>query len=92
MSIPPLWGDVGVEKWSSFLVSGTQSTVFWHPKLGTFGKSARFQVLKMGLWMPKNENGDHFFTPTSPQNGGIDICVVLLSLLGALMHRKEQEM
>ena len=48
MSIPPFWEDVGVKKWSPFLDSGTQSTVFWYPKLGTFGKSVHF----LG---PKNE-------------------------------------
>ena len=26
--------------------------------------------------MPKNKNGDYFFTPTPPQNGGINISVV----------------
>ena len=27
--------------------------------------------------MPEYKNADHFFTPTSPQNGGINICLVL---------------
>ena len=33
---PPLWGDVGVKKWSQFLDSGTRSTTFGHLKIGTF--------------------------------------------------------
>ena len=44
MSIPPFWGDVGVKKWSPFLVSGARSTIFRYPKVGTFAKSAHFQV------------------------------------------------
>ena len=48
MSIPPFWGDVGVKKWSPFLFSATRSTIFWYPKLGTFGKSAHFQVPENG--------------------------------------------
>ena len=45
---PPFWGDVGIKKWSPFLDSGAQSPIFWHLKTGTFGESARFQVLKNG--------------------------------------------
>ena len=35
-------------KWSPFLDSGAQSPIFWYPKLGTFWKSACFQVPKNG--------------------------------------------
>ena len=55
MSIPPFWGDVGVKKWSPFLDSGTQSTVFWYPKLGTFAKSGCFQVPKNGTSGAQNK-------------------------------------
>ena len=48
MSTPPFWGDVGIKKWSPFLFSGTRSTIFWNLNLGTFGKSGRFQVPKIG--------------------------------------------
>ena len=40
------WGDVGIKKWSRFFCLGTRSAIFWHLKMGTFAKSARFQVTK----------------------------------------------
>ena len=48
MSSPPFWGDVGMKKWSPFLVPGTQSTIFWYLKTATFAKSAQIQVPKNG--------------------------------------------
>ena len=42
----PFWGDVGIKKWSRFFCLGTRSAIFWHLKMGTFAKSARFQVTK----------------------------------------------
>ena len=48
------------------------------PKVPNFGYQ------KTVLWVPETKNGDHFFTPTSPQNGGIDICSVRLSLLSGV--------
>ena len=56
MSIPPFWGDVGVKKWSPFLVSGTRSTIFLHLKTGTFAKSAQFWVPKNGTLSARNYN------------------------------------
>ena len=47
---PPFWGDVGVKKWSQFFYSGTWSPIFGHPKMGTFAKSAHFQVPENGFW------------------------------------------
>ena len=44
-------------------------------------KSAHFQGPKMGLEAHKSKNGDHFFTPPSPQNGGLGMCVMCLPLL-----------
>ena len=35
----------------------------------------------MGLQAPESKNGDHFFTPTSPQNGDENICFMRLPLL-----------
>ena len=39
-------GVVGVRKWSPFFCFGIQSPFFWRLKMGTFAKSARFQVQK----------------------------------------------
>ena len=44
-------------------------------------KVLMFRCPKMGLWSPDSKNGDHFFTPTSPKNGGIDICFMCLQIL-----------
>ena len=43
---------------------------------GPFGRCP-----KMGLLAPKSKNGDYFFTPISPQNGGQGICFMCLPLL-----------
>ena len=87
MSIPPFWGDVGVKKWSPFLDSGARSPIFGHLEMG---KVPTFRCPKMGLRVPESKNGDHFFTPTSPQNGGIDICFMRLPLLGELLANFEK--
>ena len=48
------------------------------PNLGAFGNMGGtfgiFRCPKMGLRAPKSKNGDHFFTRTPPQNGGLGIC------------------
>ena len=41
-----------------------------------FPKVPLFKCPKMGLWAPESKNVDHFFTPTSPQNDGTQICFV----------------
>ena len=41
----------------------------------SFGKSAHFQVPKMA------PNKKHFWMPTSPQNGGLHVCFMRVSLL-----------
>ena len=43
--------------------------------MGTFGI---FRCPKMGLRAPESKNGDHFFTRTPPQNGGLGICFMCL--------------
>ena len=40
--------NIYVKKFSPFLDSGSQSATFWYPKVGTFAKSARFQMSKNG--------------------------------------------
>ena len=42
-----------------------------------------FGCPKMGLQVPESKNWDHFFTPTSPQNGGVGVCFIHLPLLDA---------
>ena len=63
MLIPPCGGDVGMKKWSPFLVSGARSPIFGHRKVGIF---PIFRCPKMGLRAPESKNGDHFFTATPP--------------------------
>ena len=36
MSIPSFWEDVGVRKWSPFLVWGARSPIFGRLNMGTF--------------------------------------------------------
>ena len=78
MSHPQFWRDDGVKKWSPFLDSGARSPIFGHLKMP---KVPIFRCQKMGLRAPESKNGDHFFTPTYPQNGGIDFGFKHLPLL-----------
>ena len=73
MSIPPFWGDVGVKKWFLFLVSGNRRPIFKCPQ--------------MGLRVPETKPRNNFFMPTSPQNGGWDICVACLPLFGWVLSQ-----
>ena len=41
-----------------------------------------FRCQKMALRAPKQKNGDHFLTPTTPQNGVEHVCFMRLALLG----------
>ena len=72
---PPFWGGVRVKKWSSFFYSGTRNPIFGHLKMP---KVPIFRCPKMGLRAPESKNGDHFFTRTPPQNGGLGICFMCL--------------
>ena len=45
---PTIWGGVSRGFWSPFLDLGARSAIFWHLKMGTLAKSARFQVSKNG--------------------------------------------
>ena len=55
------------------------SPIFLQPKSL---KMAIFGCKKMGLWMPKSKNGDHFLSPTIPKNGGTDSCFTWISFWG----------
>ena len=57
--------------WSHIFVSRTGSALFGIPKSAKIARVPDFGYQKMRLWGTKIENGDHFFTPTSTQNGGI---------------------
>ena len=59
------WGDVGVKKWSPFLDSGAQSPLFGHEDISKFGHKKRRPLSQANI----------------PQNGGIDICFLHLTLL-----------
>ena len=72
---------VDVKKWSPFLDSGAESPIFWHLKTGTFGESARFQVLKNGTSDAETKKRRPLLTLTIPQNGGIHVRFVPLPLL-----------
>ena len=45
---PTILGGVSRGFWTPFLDLGAQSAIFWHLKMGTFAKSAPFQVPKNG--------------------------------------------
>ena len=59
---------------------------FWAPEYGHFWPKLQkvpiFRGPKMGLWVSVSKNWGHFFMPTFPQNGGMDICFMRLPLLG----------
>ena len=45
-------------------------------------KVSVFMCQKMALRRPKQKNGDHFLSPTTPQNGVQHVCFMRLALLG----------
>ena len=58
---------------------------FREPDTPKMPKMSNFGFTKMGLQVPETKDGNHFFTPTSPENGGKDICVLRLPLLGGVL-------
>ena len=58
---------------------------FWAPEYGHFWPKLQkvpiFRGPKMGLWVSVSKNWGHFFMPTFPQNGGMDICFMRFPLL-----------
>ena len=65
--------------------TNTYSTILggcWRGKVVSvfgFGHSkSHFRAPKMGLRVPKSKIWDHFFMPTSPQNGGASVCFIHL--------------
>ena len=45
---PTILGGVLRGFWSPFLDFGARSAIFWHLEMGTFGKSAHFEMPKKG--------------------------------------------
>ena len=70
---PTILGGVSRGFLSLFLVSGTQSPIFWHFKTVTFGKSGRFQVPKNGTSSAQIQKLTPKTSRKTPQNGGVDI-------------------
>ena len=62
-----------------FQIWASEVQFFLHPKSL---RLAVFRCQKMGLWMPKSQNKDHFLSPTIPKNGGIDTCFTWISFSG----------
>ena len=82
MSTAPFWGGVSRGFQTLLVDFGAQSLIFWHLKMGTFAKSAHFQV-------PKNETSSAGINQRSPktsrntpQNGAVDICFMHLAYSG----------
>ena len=69
-----VYSNIIGDRWRQKVVSvfkyGRQKSNFFAPKITKIGC---FLVPKMGLWMPKSENGHHQ-SPTIPKIGGIDTC------------------
>ena len=63
----------------NFFDLGIGSPIFFHPKMTIFSDLG---CNKMGLWMPKSKNGDHFLSPTISINGGTAPCFTLISFSG----------
>ena len=79
------FGAMLVWKVVSVFGLGRSKSHFWAPKHGLFWwfwpKMPMFRRPKMGLRAPQTINRDNFLTPTSSQNGGIDICFVRFPIL-----------
>ena len=55
MHIPPFLEYFGVKKWPQKFCRGTRNAIFF-PEIGTFAKSAHFNVLKNVTWSVQMEN------------------------------------
>ena len=77
---PQIWGKAPIG--SSNLGQSSHSSIRFVPtnrsKSNEMPKVPIFRCPKMGLRAPESKNGDHFFTRTPPQNGGLGICFMCL--------------
>ena len=62
-------------QWGALQEGGSPN--FVHMKTVTFAKSAQFGVPKLGLWMPKHINGDHFF---HANEGGREKMLIIVTI------------
>ena len=63
-----------------FFVSAPEVPFFGTWKRALLPKVPGFKWQKMALPAPRQKNGDHFLTPTSPQNGAEHNCFMRLAL------------
>ena len=83
-------GMLALKSGLHFFVSASEVPLFGTWKRALLAKVPIFKCQKMGLLAPESKNGDHFFTQTSPKNGGLHICFVRLSLLGGFWANFEK--
>ena len=70
---PTILGGVSQGFWTPFIDQGARSAIFWHVKTGTFGKSAHFQVPKIGTSSAPIFERTPKTSRNTPQNGWVDI-------------------
>ena len=80
--ILPFWGMLALTSGLRFFVSLLKMPLFGTLKLALLAKVPVLKCQKMALWVPKQKNGDHFFMPTTPQNGDKYVCFMRLAHLG----------
>ena len=86
MSIPPLLGDDGLIKVVSEFSFGHPKNHFWALENGHFWpKCSLLGTKKWDFEHPNLKTETTFISPTSPKNGGIDICFERLSLLSKIL-------
>ena len=68
-------GTASLQPWRFKPEGGSPN--FVHMKMVTFAKSAQFGVQKLGLWMPKHINGDHFF---HANEGGREKMLIIVTI------------
>ena len=61
---------------------GARSLIFWHLKVGTFAKSAHFQVPKNETLSAEINQRSPKTSQNTPQNDTVDICFMHLANLG----------
>ena len=83
---PTILGGVSRGFWTPFLNRVARSTIFWHLKTGTFGKSARFQVPKNGTSSAQIFKRTPKTSRNTPQNGGVDIWFMRFHFWASIKH------
>ena len=80
---PPFWGMLAWKSGLRFWIRALEVPFLGTWKWALLAKVPIFRCPKIGLRVPESKNWDHFFTPTSPQNGGVGVCFIHLPLLDA---------